>query len=73
MSSSNRIDAARVRALADYAALPLAPGREALLAPVLQAWVDDANALSRKMSAPEYWTLMPATVFSHPVDEEGER
>ena len=37
----------------------------------LQRWVD-ANALSRKMSAPEYWTLAPVTIFSHPAPEDHE-
>ncbi len=61
-----------VRELAGYADLPLAPGREAAVAPVLRAWLEDANALSRKMSAPEYWTLAPVTVFSHPQPDDTE-
>jgi hypothetical protein len=73
MTSRKPIDAQAVRALAEYAGLPLAAGREAVLAPTLEAWVADAEALSLKMSAPEHWTLTPATVFTHPVDETGER
>jgi hypothetical protein len=61
-----------VRALAAYAGLPLAPGREAAVAPVLRAWLADANALSRKMSAPDHRTLTPVTIFSHPSAEDGE-
>lgn len=61
-----------VRQLAVYADLPLAPGREAVVAPVLRAWLADANALSRKMSAPEHWTLAPVTIFSHPAAEDSE-
>jgi hypothetical protein len=73
MTSRKPIDAPSVRALAEYAGLALAPGREAVLAPTLDAWVADAEALSLKMSAPEHWTLAPATIFNHPVDEAGER
>ena len=57
---------AMVRALADLAELPLAAGREAIIAPPLNAWVTAANELSRKMSAAKYWTLTPATGFRHP-------
>ncbi|MEO8627728.1 MAG: hypothetical protein ABI612_06445 [Betaproteobacteria bacterium] len=70
MSKSAAIDAALVRTLADIAALPLAPGREDVIAPTLDAWVRDANELSRKMSAAEHWTVTPATVFVHPVQTE---
>ncbi len=61
-----------VRELARHADLPLAAGREEAIAPVLQAWLLDANALSRKMSAPEYRTLAPATILVHPAAEDGE-
>ena len=61
-----------VRQLARHADLPLAAGREEAIAPVLQAWLLDANALSRKMSAPEYRTLAPATILIHPTAEDGE-
>ncbi|MBA3477930.1 MAG: hypothetical protein H0T52_05955 [Lautropia sp.] len=61
-----------VRNLAAYADLPLAPGREEAILPVLRAWLTDANALSRKMSAAEHWNLTPAITFIHPSIEEGE-
>jgi hypothetical protein len=32
--------------------------------------VKDANELSRKMSAAQHMTLVPATVFAHPVEPE---
>lgn len=57
-----------IRALADYAELPLAPGRERVIQPTLDAWIKDANELSRKMSAEKYRDLIPVTVFFHPVD-----
>ncbi len=55
-----------VRALADMAALPLAPDREAIVLAILGSWVQAANELSRKMSAAQYSTLPPATGFRHP-------
>lgn len=58
------------RALADYAELPLGPDREAIVTQILEAWVKDANELSRKMSAERYIALVPATVFAHPVEPE---
>jgi hypothetical protein len=61
-----------VRSLARYAELPLAAGRESVVAPLLDAWLRDANALSAKMSQPECRTLVPATVFSHPDAPERE-
>lgn len=63
----------RVKGLAQFAALPLGAGREAAIAPVLDAWLRDANALSAKMSAHELRDLVPATVFTHPdaSDKEG--
>ena len=72
MSRPNIIGPAAVRVLAAYADLPLAPGREQVIATMLHAWVTDANALSRKMSAPEHWSLAPVTIFSHPAVEDGE-
>ena len=72
MSSPDSIDPDAVRALAAYADLPLAPGREGAVAPVLAAWLADAHALGRKMSAPEHWMLAPVTIFSHPASEDGE-
>jgi len=70
MSQRQEVTAALTRALADYAELPLGADREAVVAPILEAWVKDANALSRKMSAEQYIHLVPATVFAHPVEPE---
>jgi hypothetical protein len=72
MSSFLPVGPQVVRELARHADLPLAAGREAAILPVLQAWLADANALSRKMSAPEHWTIAPVTIFSHPSAEDGE-
>jgi hypothetical protein len=63
---------AAVRALAEYADLPLAPGREQAVAAVLGAWLPDVNALSRKMSAPAHQDLVPATIFTHPAADDAE-
>jgi hypothetical protein len=54
-----------VRRLAQFVSLPLTPGREAVIAPLLDAWLKDANALSEKMSDAAHQSLLPATVFSH--------
>jgi len=72
MKRRQPIDAAVVRQLAGYAGLPLAAGREQVIAPTLDAWVADANALSLKMSAEEHQALTPATGFSHPAPDDGE-
>lgn len=64
------IDVSTVAALAAVADLPLSEERCAAVQDVLAAWVPDANALSRKMSAREYWTVTPATVFTHPTTRE---
>ena len=61
-----------LRALASYADLPLAAGREEAVAAVLGAWLPDVNALSLKMSAPEHQDLAPATTFIHPSVDDGE-
>ncbi|HZH08270.1 MAG TPA: hypothetical protein VEY69_16500 [Lautropia sp.] len=61
-----------LRALASYADLPLAAGREEPVAAVLGAWLPDVNALSRKMSAPEHQDLAPATTFIHPSVDDRE-
>ena len=66
MDANTQIDAAAVRSLAAAAALPLAEGRDTLLAPQLQIWISGANDLSRKMSEPEHWMLAPIDVFTHP-------
>jgi hypothetical protein len=72
MTKSSTIDAAMVRALAAMAELPLAEGRESTIAPILNAWVKDANELSRKMSAAQHWTVTPATIFAHPPLPDGK-
>lgn len=61
-----------VRRMAEYAALPLAPGREVTVASILSAWLPDANALSAKMSAAAYQAVVPATVFTHPDAQDPE-
>jgi hypothetical protein len=72
MTSHPLLDPECVRALARYADLPLSADRESAVAQILAAWIPEANALSRKMSAPEYQSLTPGTIFSHPIDPEGE-
>ncbi len=56
---------ARVRALARYAALPLPPAREGIVASILDAWAPAADELSRKMSAAAHQDLLPAVQFTH--------
>jgi hypothetical protein len=63
----------QVRELARLADLPLAPGREDVITSTLAAWIDDANALSRKMSAAQHQDLVPATVFTHAPANEAEQ
>jgi hypothetical protein len=58
-----------VRELARAADLPLGPKRPALIALQLAVWLEAANELSRKLSAPEHSTLTPITVFRHPPTE----
>jgi hypothetical protein len=71
MNASPPANAVDVGALARCAALDLNPERRAAVEAVLSAWIPAANELSRKMSAPEHQTLLPATVFTHaPVDDE---
>jgi len=72
MSPADPIVPDTIRTLAAFADLPLSPGREAAVTPVLRAWLADANALSRKMSASEYCALTPVTIFSHPPTEDSE-
>jgi hypothetical protein len=50
--------------LANHAALPLTADRLAAVAAVLSAWLPDADALSKKMSALAYQGLMPITVLA---------
>ncbi len=58
--------------LGHFAALPLSKERLSVVAPLLDAWLKDANQLSEKMSAAQHQTLVPATVFTHPGNHEGE-
>lgn len=67
----NEIDEDTVGALAEVADLPLSVDRHAAVLDVLGAWLPDANELSRKMSAPEHWTVTPATVFANDVASGG--
>ena len=73
MVSEPLIQVEDVRLLARIAQLPLDPERAAQLADLLSAWLPDANALSAKMSAPEYRDALPITLFAHPdLREEGQ-
>ena len=73
MASRKEVTPAAINVLAEYAELRLAPGREAVIIATLEAWIKDANELSRKMSADKYRDLIPATVFTHPIDPEEDR
>lgn len=55
----------RVARLAEFADLPLSAERAAVVAVTLGAWLQDANELSARMSAPAHLALLPATVFTH--------
>ena len=68
MTEPNDTGPARVRALARYAALPLAPERESVVAAILDAWIPAADELSRKMSAGAHQALLPITVLTHATD-----
>ncbi|GAC1536422.1 MAG: hypothetical protein NVS2B4_16770 [Ramlibacter sp.] len=52
------------------AGLPLPPQRSLLAAQLLASWLPAPNALSRKMSEPQYAALLPATVFVHPAADQ---
>jgi hypothetical protein len=73
MATRKELTPAAIGVLAEYAELPLAPGREAVIIATLEAWIKDANELSRKMSAEKYRDLIPATVFTHPIEPEEDR
>jgi hypothetical protein len=62
------MDEATVNALGAAADLPLEDGRAALIAPLLGAWLEAANELSRKLQAPELHAVMPITTFGHPPE-----
>ena len=66
MGEPTVVSEATVRILAAVGDLPLAPQREAVIAPSLNVWIGWANELNRKMSEAEHWTLTPITTFSHP-------
>jgi len=66
MVLTQSMDKDLTRRLAQCAALPLSESRQQAAAQVLAAWLPDANALSEKMRAARYQTLLPATVFLHP-------
>lgn len=70
MTERIEVSAETTRLLAKLAGLPLAEGREALLAPQLGEWLMAANELNRKMSEPEYSLVTPVTVFVHQVAKE---
>lgn len=70
MASRKEVTPTAIGVLAAYAELSLAPGREAIINPTLEAWIKDANELSRKMSAEKYRDLIPATVFRHAEEPE---
>ena len=59
------MSAALARVLAELADLPLGAGRDKIVGALLAAWLPPANELSRKMSAAEHTSLLPATVFTH--------
>jgi len=73
MTTTPTPDAFDIPALAQAADLPLTPERQAAATAILAAWLPAANALSRKMSAPEHQALMPVTTFSHPPEPSQEQ
>ncbi|SAL81219.1 hypothetical protein AWB74_05895 [Caballeronia arvi] len=48
---------------AEHSNLPLEEGRVAVISEILAVWLKDANALSAKMSAPEFAHVSPITGF----------
>jgi hypothetical protein len=69
MHEHKTVDEQGVRLLARAAELPLDEERLPAVAGLLGTWLEAANELSRSMSAPEHLTVMPATVFTHPVPD----
>lgn len=65
MNGRKEVSPVLVRELAGYAELALASGREEIIAATLEAWIKDANELSRRMSAVKYLEVAPATIFKH--------
>ena len=72
MAKRKEVTPAVIGVLAGYAELPLAAGRDAVIKATLEAWIRDANELSRKMSAAKYQAVVPATVFIHPDEPSDE-
>jgi hypothetical protein len=72
MSGETQITAEAVQALAAAADLPLAPERAEDVAVRLAGWLEAANELSEKMSAPEHLQRGPITTFTHPDPEVSE-
>ncbi|MBI5615328.1 MAG: hypothetical protein HY943_03450 [Gammaproteobacteria bacterium] len=62
-----------VRALATAASLQLAPGREAILLPVLRVWLADNAKLNALMQAEAYRDVLPITLFECGGNESGVR
>ncbi|APR37232.1 hypothetical protein BTO02_19560 [Paraburkholderia sp. SOS3] len=50
-----------VKTIAQASDLPLDGSRTAAISPILGVWLKDANALSAKMSAPEFAHVTPIT------------
>jgi hypothetical protein len=73
MTEQKLSGAHRLRVLARYAALPLPPERESLVAAILDTWLPAADELSRKMSAATHQSLVPVTVLTHPGEGAEER
>jgi hypothetical protein len=72
MSGEAQINAEAVRKLAVAADLPLDPERAEEIAERLAGWLEAANELSEKMSAPEHLPRGPITNFTHPDPEVSE-
>jgi hypothetical protein len=58
--SNSRMDEL-VKTLADASDLPLEDGRARAISQILEVWLNAANALSAKMSAPEFAHITPIT------------
>ena len=72
MSTHTPVTPELVAQLGHFALLPLSKERLAVVAPLLDAWLKDANQLSEKMASADYQALVPATIFAHPGTHEGE-
>lgn len=55
-----------VKKLASIANLPLDETRIKIIAPELEKWIHSNNELSEKMSAEDFLTVTPITIFNHP-------